>query len=115
MIRACFLAVSLASSAAAAQKPEAPRPEPPKGVTFSGGDGSSCDRPVVIRGASGAEPATLAQVAWLRTHHPGYKFRDNGLESRGARKLETITIEANGRTLAICFDITESFATGKLR
>jgi hypothetical protein len=115
MIRASLLAVVLASSAAVAQKTETPRPEPPKGVTFAGGDGGSCDRPVVIRGASGAEPATLAQIAWLRTHHPGYKFKDNDLESRGGRKLETITIETGGRTLPVCFDITESFETGKLR
>ena len=59
--------------------------------------------------------ATLTQIAWLRTHHPGYKFKDNDLESRGGRKLETITIETGGRTLPVCFDITESFETGKLR
>jgi len=115
MMRASFVAVLLASSSAAAQKTDAQPPEPPKGVTFAGGDGTSCDRAVIIRGASGAEPATLAQVAWLRTRHPGYKFKDNSLESRGARKLETITIEAGGRTLPVCFDITESFDSGKLR
>ena len=103
------------AAAPAADPPKAPRFEPPKGVTYGGGDGTSCDRAIVIQGASGAEPAVLAQKAWLQNHHPGYRFEDTQLEDRGPRKLEKITIETAGKPRTVCFDITESFATGRLR
>ena len=91
---------------------EAPRsvPSAPQGVIFSGGDGNGCDRAVVIRGAKGTRDAVAAEIAWLRSRYPGYKFRDNAVETREKRSFEQITIETvAGEKKTVCFDVTEGF------
>ena len=54
----------------------------------------------------------LGEMAWLRTHYPGCKFRDTTVETRERRTFEQVVIEtAAGETRAVCFDITEGFGT----
>jgi hypothetical protein len=49
-------------------------------------------------------------MAWLVARYPGYKFRDNTVETRGRRTFEQITIEtAAGERKVVCFDVTEGF------
>jgi len=57
----------------------------------------------------------IRALAALALGHPAYRFRDTQLETRGARTLEAISIETAGKALSVCFDITESFNTGRLR
>lgn len=82
----------------------------PKHVEFAGGDGSGCDDAVVIRGSKGSRDIVASEMAWLGARHPGYKFRDNAVDTRGKRTFEEITIEtAAGEKKVVCFDITEGF------
>ena len=88
----------------------ADRDAAPKNVEFAGGDGTGCDRAVVIRGSKGSRDIVASEIAWLRAHYPGYKYRDNAVETRGRRTFEEITIEtAAGERKVVCFDVTEGF------
>ena len=87
-------------------------PGAPQDVRFEGGSGEGCERPVVIRGAKGARDLVAGEIAWLRKKHPGYKFRDNAVDTRGKRTFEEITIEMpGGKTRTVCFDVTEGFGS----
>ena len=54
-------------------------PAGPKGVTYEGGDGLSCETRVVIRGAAGEMDGVAAERAWLRAKYPGSKLRKQSM------------------------------------
>ena len=108
------LLIALSPGVTAADREERRKPQPsiaaPKHVEFAGGDGSGCDRAVVIRGSKGSRDIVAGEMAWLRARYPGYKFRDNTVETRGRRTFEEIAIEtAAGERKVLCFDVTEGF------
>lgn len=108
------LPMALSVGVTAADRKERRESRPPVAalgsVEFAGGDGSGCDRAVVIRGSRGSRDIVANEMAWLRTRYPGYKYSDNTVETRGARTFEEVTIEtAAGERKVVCFDVTEGF------
>ena len=105
-----LIAFTSVTGAADLERQESSAVAAPKHVEFAGGDGSGCERAVVIRGSKGSRDIVASEIAWLGAHHPGYKFRDNSVETRGRRTFEEITIETtSGEKKVVCFDITEGF------
>jgi hypothetical protein len=108
-ISAVVLVVALGPSiaiaggdASAASKSESP---PPK---YSGGDGLSCDRAVVV-GTKSHVGGIASERAWVREHYPGARVVRQALlgSSDGKRNYDILTIEkADREKLDICFDIT---------
>ena len=112
LLAVILLAFSTVVTAAGRDEPQRSQPPvaAPKNVEFAGGDGNGCDRAIVLRGSKGARDSVTSEIAWLRVRYPGYKFRDNTVETRGGRTFEEIVIEtASGEKKVVCFDITEGF------
>lgn len=88
-------------------------PAGPKGVTFEGGDGRSCETRVVIRGAAGEMDGIAAEHAWLRAKYPGSKLRMQSLTKCAEQPADQMTIAtADGRTVDVYFDISDFFGKG---
>jgi hypothetical protein len=81
-------------------------------VKYEGGDGSSLEKAVIIKGAKGEEEGVNAEYAWLAKKHPGYKMHEQSLLGEKGRKYDVITIEVGGKKFEVFFDITDYF--GKL-
>jgi hypothetical protein len=83
-----------------------------EGITYEGGDGSSCDKAVLIRGAKHNGEGIEAEYAWLGEHCPGFRRDSQGLHSEDERHYDVVTIETmSGSPVTVCFDITEFFGT----
>jgi len=75
-----------------------------QGVKYSGGDGSSCDRAVII-----------AEYVWLDREFPGHSKRLQSLGScanRPADFLKIVTLD--GREIEVVFDISNFFGPSNL-
>jgi len=85
----------------------------PKGVTFAGGDGLSCETRVVIRGAAGEMEGIAAEHAWLRAKYPGSKLRLQALTKCAEQPADQMSITtADGRAVDVYFDISDFFGKG---
>lgn len=78
-----------------------------KNVKYSGGDGSSLEKAVIIRGASDMFGCVSAQYAWLEEHYPGYEFVMHAGGKDKGRHLSTIGIRHKDKQLSIVFDIAD--------
>ena len=86
--------------------------KPPGVITYAGGDGSSLEKSVVIKGAT-EESGVRAEYAYLAKHFPGYKRDNQGVMSKGKRTYDMLDFTtAAGEKTKIYFDITDFF--GKL-
>ena len=109
-----MLAFSVVAAAPGANEGQKAQPvdAAPKDVSFSGGDGNGCDHAIVINGAKGTRDSVASEMAWLRAHYPGYKFRETTVQTRGKRSFEEVAIEtAAVEKRVVCFDVTEGFGT----
>lgn len=79
------------------------------GVTFSGGDGSSYEQAVVIKGAKNEEAGVAAEHAWLKQRYPGYVETKQSLMSSNDRDYDLIEIITEQGNKSIYFDITDFF------
>ena len=82
----------------------------PPGVSYGGGDGSSLEKAIIIKGATSEETGVRAEYDYLASHYPGYKRGNQGLlnsKGRAYDKIEFTT--ADGKKKAIYFDITAFF------
>lgn len=78
-------------------------------VRYAGGDGSSLQNAVIVKGATEAT-GIRAEHAWLARKFGGYKMERQALTSQGKRHydvLEIITIDGEKRS--VYFDITDFF------
>jgi hypothetical protein len=81
---------------------------PPK-ITYSGGDGSSFEKAVVIHGAS-EQTGVDAEYDYLAKHFPGYHQGKQSLRSHEKHRYDVLEFTtANGATMTMYFDITEFF------
>jgi hypothetical protein len=84
-------------------------------ISFSGdlGDGSpGCKSPIVIQNAANMWEGSSAQKAWLRTFIPKYEPVEHALHKprEDGRKTEGYLVRtADGKSVYVCFDITEYF------
>lgn len=107
-----ILAVTLIAHAARADPMPAPAmlPTPEPHIRFTGGDGSSCRRAVVIAGAGHETEGVRAERWWVFTKQAGSRIVSHDLSQKDGRQFETIRIlTAEGSSKTICFDITSFF------
>lgn len=84
----------------------------PPGISYAGGDGSSCETAVIILGAESDFAGVAAEYAWLDEHYPGSAVLGQSLGLCGDHHADIIHI----RTLAgaerdVYFDIEAFFGT----
>jgi len=80
----------------------------PADARFSGGDGSSCEKAVVLNVDSSQE-AVRAQTAWLRAKHGGGSKSAQALARTESKWYDLVDWQIpNGATVSICFDITRA-------
>lgn len=85
--------------------------EPPtaSGVSFSGGDGSSCEKAVVVH-AQNEQTGVPAEYEWLGRHYPGYHTKSQALIKCGDRPADELSIvTGDGKTISVFFDIADYF------
>lgn len=76
-------------------------------ITFEGGDGSSKEKAVVVKGAPTGLLGIRAEYDWLNEKFPGYKRKSQALIS-GARSYDLLAIEMpDGKELSIYFDVSD--------
>lgn len=103
ILACCLLLVAACPSVAMSQAAVS------SAVRFSGGDGQTLKKAVVIVGASNVEEGLAAEQEWIRLHHP-----DATVESRGRvvgpPHYDVITVKlASGSRLDLHFDISAFF------
>ena len=82
--------------------------EPPR-ITFSGGDGSTFGKAVVIHGAT-EESGVHAEYEYIEKHHPGYHRGEQALRGHQQHMYDVLNFTtADGKKMTIYFDITEFF------
>ena len=79
-------------------------------ITFEGGDGSSPERAVVIKGAVTTREGVRAEALWIEINHPEWRKGNQSLAGRDGKHYDVIdyTDDAGGST-KIYFDITDFF------
>ena len=84
-----------------------PAPPLPAGVTFEGGDGSSAESAVTIRGAHELTGVD-AEYAWLAQHFPGYRVRGQSVKQQGKKTYDVIEITTRkSAAKQVHFDISD--------
>jgi hypothetical protein len=84
-------------------------PTPAPHIGFSGGDGLSCDAPIVIKAEHESE-GIRAERWWVFTKNQGAKIEKQSVSSESGKDLETITLTtADGGRKTVCFDITSFY------
>ena len=85
-------------------------PDKLRHISFSGADGSSCKKAVVIRNAVNNMEGSAAEKIWVAWKYPNAKLKGQGVSGIGDKTFDSLEIEtANGEDKTICFDITDFF------
>ena len=81
---------------------------PPR-ITYTGGDGSSLEKAVVIKGGT-EETGVHAEYEYLDKHFPGYKRGGQSLQHVSGKAYDVLEFTtANGKPKTIYFDISDFF------
>lgn len=78
-------------------------------IKYLGGDGSSLQQAILIRGAKGEFDGVKSEYDWLAINRPGWERTEVALVNNGGRVYDVLTIRKGGQTAKIYFDITEYF------
>ena len=98
-----LLAIAIVPHAAAQQ---AATPVVSAGIRYSGGDGLTIKKAIVITGAKTASEGVAAGQEWIRTNLPGASIESQGRVT-GPPHYDVITVRlATGERKDIHFDIT---------
>lgn len=86
-------------------------------VSYEGGDGSSVEAAVVVRGARGPDEGVAAEYAYIERIHGaigrGWFWETQSLVQAGGRGYDQIVIRlADGTLRSLYFDVSESAAKG---
>ncbi len=77
-------------------------------LVFSGGDGSSCQQAVVIKGATFRETGLLGRKLWLEQRYPGCRPTKDSLLSADNRRIDQVELTSvDGQTSKVYFDVTD--------
>jgi len=78
-------------------------------ITFEGGDGSSIEKAVIIKGADTLSGIS-AEYEYVRKHFPGSKVLGQRLMNKEPKVYDVIEItDAKGEKRSVYFDITEFY------
>jgi hypothetical protein len=79
-------------------------------IAFSGGDGSSCQKAVVIEHARNTAEGLAAEKAWLAAYYPQARIAVKAQSGEKNRYYETVELQPKaGAKVRVCFDITGFF------
>lgn len=103
MLLSCLLALGVVTDAAA-QAVASPAPAAAAG--YSGGDGSTIRKAIVVTGVQTEGEGVLAEQQWIRTNLPGASIESRGRVT-GPPHYDVVTVKlATGERRDIHFDIT---------
>jgi hypothetical protein len=93
---------------ACASAPEVPGAAP--GIKFRGGNGSSCEARIRIKGAVNADTGIAAENHWLRAKYPGYRVMRQSLIDCDDEPTDRITlVNVAGEERSVYFEISDFF------
>ncbi len=102
------LAAPLALSTAMLAIPFVSNAEPH--ISYAGGDGSSIEKAVIIKGAKEEMSGVHAEYEWLAKHFPGYQRKQQELISQKGHSYDLLHfVAADGKEHDVYFDITGFF------
>ena len=78
-------------------------------VNYSGGDGSSLEQAVVIKGAKDEEAGVAAERTWMEQRYPGFHKGQQALLGAGGKHYDEIRITTREGHKTVYFDITDFF------
>ena len=79
-------------------------------IAFEGGDGTTCERAVVIKGADNEFDGVASEYRWLSEHHPGWDLIEQSLVQSATRSYDVLDFRtADGQTRRACFDISDFY------
>jgi hypothetical protein len=83
----------------------------PQRLSYSGGDGSSCDQAIVINNAKFREACTLGEKIWLEQKYPGYTQTRQSVVRAADKQFDVVQFTTpDGQARSVYFDST-MFAT----
>jgi len=78
-------------------------------ISYSGGDGLTLKKSIIIAGAAGTSSGEAAELEWIREHHPGAIFQSRG-RITGPPHYDVVTVKlASGALMDLHFDISGFF------
>lgn len=78
-------------------------------IRYSGGDGLTLKKSIVIAGATSTREGEAAELDWIREHHPGAVFQSRG-RITGPPHYDVVTVKlASGALMDLHFDISGFF------
>lgn len=105
-----FFGFNLTQADGAADSVRPPAAKNLSHIKFSGGDGSSCQKAIVITQAANNSEGVAAEKAWIARNYPNAKIKGQALSSAKNKTFDTLEIKkANGEVETLCFDITDFF------
>ena len=79
---------------------------PPGGVTYSGGDGSTVEKAVIVNAANDMQGMT-AEYVWLADHYPGFHNRNQFQRAQNGHCYDQMDIVTkDGQQRSVYFDIS---------
>jgi hypothetical protein len=79
-------------------------------VAFSGGDGSNCERAIVIQHAKNTAEGLAAERHWLAKNFPHSKIAVKAQRRDNDKFFEVVELRSeNGDAATVCFDVTGFF------
>jgi len=82
---------------------------PLTGVTFSGGDGSSIEKAVIIK-APNNFIGVRAEYDWIKKNHPNWQLKEQSLLNVRSKVYDKMVFQTpQGQPATIYFDITDFF------
>lgn len=79
------------------------------GVTYAGGDGTSLEKAIVIKGAT-ESTGVAAEYEYLKKHFPGYKMSQQSLIQKEGKAYDVLDFTtADGKKMTVFFDISDFF------
>ncbi len=86
---------------------ESALPEKWNDITYEGGDGSSIEKAVVIKGTVKPEVLVQSESEWMSRVYPGWRKQGQALLNPNDKYYDRIEIETrDGRKIDVYFDIT---------
>lgn len=105
LLLSCFMLLAMAQVSPA----EAQAPASPSAVGYSGGDGLTLKKAIVIAGAGSVKEGEAAEQEWIRIHYPGAIVESKGRVT-GPPHYDVITLKLpSGSRVDLHFEISSFF------
>lgn len=78
-------------------------------ISYAGGDGSSLEKAILIKGAKGDSDGVQTEYDWLAKYMPGWHATEQALITKNGRAYDVLYVTKSGAKKAVYFDITEYF------